>query len=544
MPRVDVTATWVPWTDPRLASASGYAAGVRAPGWYAHVWREFGQAETGTADPARFTAGWQARIAALLRERGRPVSTAAVIEATRLALTLAALRGMAVPGLDEMREGTLAALCHGDEAPWRLIETELVVGRAVGVIDDDVPQMPLAADLARWQRRLGLAPEGLDRELQLDLRTRAGLQKSLLLHRLRLLGVDWGRLTGQGSRGTFRETWVLCWLPEYSVKLAEALVHGTTIEQAAGTAAVVAARATPSLAALAEAVHGCLVAGLPTAARETIALLQARATAASDIGHLAAAVPPLANVLRYGTAREMPTEEVQRLVVTLCESVSAGLVYGCRNLQVQEAVALRGHLDALSRAVVTLDLPATSAGWHAALRRLADDPHGDGGLQGFAVRTLHERGVIPPGTTATYLSRALSRAVEPRAAGAWLDGFLDGAGQLLVYDAVLRGVVDAWLVGLTEADFVGLLPMLRRSTATIDRMERRRVLDDLARTVLAAGPAPVGEPGAAPAALPATVGAPLSNGAPAFAAALPLLSTILGLPRAPDPADAPSSPPV
>src|SRR5262249_39783919 len=147
-----------------------------------------------------------------------------------------------------MREASLATLCEGETAPFRLIEQQLVIGQGVGEIDDAVPQMPLAADLARWQRRLKLKPEALDADVSLDLRSDAGLAQSQLLHLLALINVPWGtpQSTGQ-SRGTFRENWRLRWDPEFSVRLAEALVHGTTVEQAAGNAAVAAAEQAPSL---------------------------------------------------------------------------------------------------------------------------------------------------------------------------------------------------------------------------------------------------------------------------------------------------------
>ena len=62
LPRLKVTATWVPWTDARLASASGYGAGVTSPGWYAHLWKEFERHDAGRdLDPRTFTARWQAR---------------------------------------------------------------------------------------------------------------------------------------------------------------------------------------------------------------------------------------------------------------------------------------------------------------------------------------------------------------------------------------------------------------------------------------------------------------------------------------------------
>lgn len=38
LPKLKVQSTWVPWTYRHLASASGYGAGIDAPGWYEHLW--------------------------------------------------------------------------------------------------------------------------------------------------------------------------------------------------------------------------------------------------------------------------------------------------------------------------------------------------------------------------------------------------------------------------------------------------------------------------------------------------------------------------
>ena len=520
LPKIKVTATWVPWTDTRLA-ASGYGAGVLSPGWYAHLWNELARHDSGgDLSPRVFTARWQTRVAALLRASGRQASTASAIEAARLAETLASLRDLALPGLDEMREASLATLCLGETAPWRLIEAELVIGRTVGEIADDVPQMPLQADLTRWQKRLKLKPEALDREVSLDLRSDAGLAKSLLLHRLNLINVPWGRLTDVGSsRGTFRENWTLRWEPELSVRLAEALVHGTTVEQAAGNAAIASARkAAAPFRDISEAVRGCLLAGLTDAARVTIGILQGAAAASSDVAALAGAIPPLASVLRYGTAREMPAEELRLLVTSLAEAVCAGLAYACRNLQTDEADTLRGRLLELDRSLLLLEDEHLTSDWRRALARLADDAAVHATLRGFAVRALYDQGLLAEAATGGYLSRALSRAVPPGEAGQWLDGFLGNAGQILVHDTVLTGIIDGWISALGEDDFTALLPMLCRAFSSVDRVERRRLLDMLRRPLTSAGVTPDGEP--------TTASEPAS---PGFEAALPLLLTILGI---------------
>jgi len=93
----------VPWTHSRLSYHSGYGAGINSPGWYQHLF------ETDDHVAER----WLAMVAGLLRAEGHPVSSAHLIEATRLADALAALRGRPVPGLAELTEATLSVLCEG-----------------------------------------------------------------------------------------------------------------------------------------------------------------------------------------------------------------------------------------------------------------------------------------------------------------------------------------------------------------------------------------------------------------------------------------------
>ncbi len=79
-------------------------------------------------------------------------------------------------------------------------------------------------DVEQQQKTLRLKPEALDRTLDLDLRQPNDLARSHLLHRLRLIRVPWGKLSGTSgsSKGTFHEIWRLQWQPEFIVALIEA----------------------------------------------------------------------------------------------------------------------------------------------------------------------------------------------------------------------------------------------------------------------------------------------------------------------------------
>jgi hypothetical protein len=522
LPRVKVEISWVPWTETRLAAASGYGAGVTSPGWYGHLWQLF-EGAPNRAAPEFFASSWQAKVAALLRAQGHAAATASVIEAARLALTLAAMRGQPMPGLDDMREATRAVLCHGDETPFRLIETRLIIGEAVGVLDESVPQMPLAADLAAWQRKLRLKPEALEQDIALDLRSDAGFAKSVLLHRLDLMDVAWGRLIDAGAgRGTFREIWRLVWSPELSVKLAEALVHGITIEQAAAGAAIARMTATATIASLADLVHRCLLSDLPETAERCIDRLQAAAVNAVDIASLMRALPPLVAILRYGTARKMPREALSALAKALAVEVNAGIALACSNLDDAAAEDMRQAAAEFDTALTLLGDDHLSEEWTCQLKRLAESAAVVPLIAGLALRRLYDRSASDTGTVTAAFMRALSPTQSPKAVGSWLDGFLGSNAEVMLQDSVLFGLVDSWIEVQQEADFIEILPMLRRAFGGFGATQRRRFL------------AEVDKGQKAERLLPAGASATADN--PGFQKALPLLFTILGLPAKPGPA--------
>jgi len=510
LPRVKVNATWVPWTDSRLASASGYGAGVISPGWYRHLWGLHGG---GTADPSIFAARWQARTAALMRSEGHAASTASAIEAARLALSLAALRELSLPGLAEMRDAAKSALCHGDELALKLVERRLYVGETVGEIDASVPQMPLARDLALWQRKTRLKPEDLETDIRLDLRTEAGLLKSTLLHRLNLINLPWGTLVeADGGRGTFRETWQLSWRPEFSIALAEALVFGVTIEEAASNATLDRAARTSGIAELAGLVRAALVADLEHAATVAISRLQEAAVPSSDITDLMQAVAPLVAILRYGTARKLPEEALRALVIALVVEVNAGARHGSH--QLGEATA-RARLDAMRGYDEALGLFGDDAllqTWRNQLVLMLDDDQVAAPIAGFCLRRLHDLRVWDEDTVAAAFSRHMGGR-PPLLAGGFLESFLSGGAEIVLQDRPLLHLIDAWLCGLGEQDFIEALPLLRRSFTSFDGHARKRLLAEIAK-------------GARETATSDAAGQDDDN--PAFERALPLLLHILG----------------
>ncbi len=362
---------------------------------------------------------------------------------------------------------------------WDDIAAELLVGSAVGAIPAETPLAPLLEDLQRQQKATRLKQKALERALTLDLRSESGLARSTLLHRLNALEVPWGRLTDSGrSRGTFRENWLLRWEPEFAVRLVENLVHGATIAEAAGGRLLEAMRLEPDLGALADLVRSAMVADLPRAADPGIALLERKAALTSDCQALLAALPPMADILRYGEARAGTAEHLAGLMPRIVVQAALALPYAARNLDAEAAATLRSGILAAERAIQLAELEAdVVTTWREALRKLLGDDQATRLVAGAAARLLYEAEQLSADHAAALFARMLSPGTPVAEAAGFFEGFLEGAGQRLIHDAPLRDAVDAWLTGLDEAAFTASLPLFRRVFAALDRSERRRLMD-------------------------------------------------------------------
>lgn len=483
MPKVRTELTWVPWTHRRLARHSGYGAGIESPGWYAHL---FGA-------PDRPVERWMTKVAGLLRDSDRPVSPADVIEAVRLAGTLAALRGRPAVGLAEATDAVRAVMCEGSDVPLALVRDRLVVGEVLGEVPDTAPAVPLQRDLDRQQRTLRLRPEAERRELDLDLRKDTDAARSRLLHRLRLLGVHWGEpAAGRSSTGTFRESWRLRWEPELFVRTAEAGVWGTTVLGAATARAESDAVSSSSLAGVTALAEQCLLAGLTEALPVVMRALSDRAALDTDVGHLADALPALARSLRYGDVRSTDTTALGEVAAGLAERVCVGLPPACTGLDADAAEEAHRRVDAVHTAIGLFAGVVRADGlaerWAAVLHKLSSRDAVAGVIRGRATRLLLDDGRLTDSEAARLMGLALSPGSAPPDAAAWIEGFVGGAeggGLLLVHDERLLGLVDTWLTGIPADTFTGVLPLLRRTFSAYEPAVRR-TLGELVRR----GPGP------------------------------------------------------
>lgn len=468
LPKTKVEATWVPWTYSRLAAESGYGAGVDSPAWYEHLWKRQ------DASLPR----WFARVGAVLREADLDCSSAHLIECVRLSESLAAMRHKPAPGLAELMEAARAIVGMGDDTALRLVRKKLIIGERLGGVPESAPTVPLQRDLQKLQKSLRLKVSPTQENLDLDLRKENDLLRSHLLHRLRLLRVPWGEVTDSRSgKGTFHELWRMQWKPEFAVALIEASPWGGTVEDAASAMARHRAENATDLPTLTHLVKEALLASLSAALATIVQELENRAAVTGDISQLMAAVPPLAQVSRYGDVRQTNSAQVLHVLDGMLTRICIGLPNACASLDDDAATVMSGQITAVHQSVKLLEATEHLPGWLRALTLVADGQGIHGRVAGLCARLLLDEKTEEDseGAVSARMSRALSRGMAPESGAAWLEGFLNQSSMVLLHDDALFRLLDDWVRSLTPDHFTAILPLVRRTFALLASAERRQL---------------------------------------------------------------------
>ncbi len=465
--RVKVEVTWIPWTNERLSYRSGYGAGIRSPGWYELLW---------TA-PDRALIRWIAQAAQLLRAEGRDVSSASVIEAVRLAETLAALRDLSAPGLAEAQEAIQTLLCQGERGPLELIRRRLEIGERLGQVPDETPTVPLQRNVEELQRRLRLKPTTAPQQLELDLRDETDRARSQMLYRLRLLGIAWGEPleVPANKRGTFHEYWQLTWRVDFTLALIGANIWGNTLESAATHFALYQSEHVSELPALSELLERVRLAALPAAFPHVLRRLRSCAALTADVEQMMRAILPLVQIARYGDVRQSDTAQVQEVINALFERVLIGLPSTCRFLDDAAAATLQQSLQQLDASLYTLSEMQMLQAWQALLQRLIHDEMVHPLVRGRCCRLLLDRLLLPETELSRLARLTLSLTTPATQAAAWIEGLLTGnASRLLLLDSLWLAL-DHWLQSLDPEQFISLLPLLRRACRSFSAPERQAI---------------------------------------------------------------------
>jgi hypothetical protein len=245
-----------PYSYQRLDSLTGYESGMPNPGFYHAVWHN---RLTGNTIVCRSLL---AHVAKELRQREQTVSCADLIAVETMARGLATLRGHSEVWRQDLIDGIIGALVKeevegGFTHPFLQAIYHIFRGQERGKLATGTTLPPLVQDIQQQLHEQNLEPQPQQRIVELDLikplekvditfssqpafsTISPFLQKSQLLHRLRILGIsgfrhtDGSDLIGRKDLVKIWEQWTIQWTPEFDASCIEAAIYGATLVDAA-----------------------------------------------------------------------------------------------------------------------------------------------------------------------------------------------------------------------------------------------------------------------------------------------------------------------
>jgi hypothetical protein len=480
----------VPYSYPRLSESSGYGAGNRAPWYYERVYEnalDFNQASLVVL----------VEFATSMRLRGFAVSLADVIEAYRLGVTLAGLRGKAAPGADELAEAACAAITRGEQNPIREFLAPLMIGRRVGRLGSAAGRNSLQREFAEGLRKFGFPQKDELETVTLRLADSTQAAASLFLHRLRVADVPYAAYAGSqsvvskgkqaedeaggyGALTRVREHWQVQWTPATEVALAERVIYGESFAEVCERKLNEALQDTKHAA---DATRLLVDAVLTEALKATARSLDAAERLSStdeDVGSLSLATRTLAGLKSFGSSRPQLTQ--------LAGTVDRLLVGTFTRATLRLPLSLLGDSEATAPArqamVVLQELALSQSGldrvaWFAGLHGVARDESIEPTAAGTAAALLYLARECSDAELRTLLDRRLADTVTPSRSADFLAGFFSVNALVLLKNRDIVAALSAFLSGLSADAFRDTLPALRRAFSVLGSSERRFLLEHL-----------------------------------------------------------------
>lgn len=485
MPRIEANHTLMPYSYYRLSTRAGYGAGNKAPAYYALLWEGLNKGE-----PMYAVYSYLIRLAVYQREKGNPVSSASVIEAVRLAMSLAQLRGGTIASLRDLRDAAQTCIGEGSVSSIILATADTEIGTAIGALPDGVSRTSIQEDFYRQLKDLKLEKyrDITAQDLMLDLRENRrvsseksafiDLHRSFFLHRLRVINVSFAQQqTVSQDNATWSEHWIVRWTPEAEIELVESALKGDTIDGAASFAMKERVENADKMGDIALVIEDACCCGMEKAVGYATAALQRMAVDAASVEDLAKTAQRLSVVVQYGNIRRIdskPLEPIlQQLFYRACLILESACV--CDDTASKTIITVMEQLNSAELAHDFLD----NAEWIKVLNSISERDDLNTKLSGFAAAILLERGSMDTQQLRTEVSRRLSKGIPADLGAGWFEGLAMKNRYALIARLSLWESLNEYLVTLDDEEFKRALVFLRRAFADFSAAEKDQIAENL-----------------------------------------------------------------
>lgn len=485
LPSVKAKATLMPYSYYRLSSRSGYGAGSKAPAYFELLWNSRLSGAVGSSADR-----YLSMIAAYQRENGYAASTAEVIEAKRLADTLAAMRGGKCPNMTDLRDAAITCIGHGSFGEISLACADTEIGTKIGSLPEGTVCTSVQEDFTRQLKDLKLekyrkaSAEDIELDLRENLRVKTeksaflDLNRSFFLHRLRILGISFAETQPRAQdNATWAERWRLQWTPEAEIEIVEASLKGDTVKLAAEYELNFRLHEADSVNGAAVILSDAFDGGLTDCISSAISAIQKQAADCSSAEDTGKTVGTLSAIVRFGSIRRIAAEPIyplmEKLYLRYCLCMPSAAVCD-RNGAEQLIISMAAVNDAcLSHDFLDSDRFITL------LSDIADNNFANPLLSGYSAALLTERGKISSEKLSELIGRRLSAGTPPAEAALWFEGLARRNRRSLISRLSVWEKLCDFVAGLDDDGFKPVLVALRRTFSDFSPAEKSDIAENI-----------------------------------------------------------------
>ena len=483
--RRESNVTLMPYSYYRLSKRTGYGAGNAAPAYYELLWQGFLN-----GDITYHERKYLSSLAKYMREHGGIVSSAQVIEATRLARELAIIRGGSVPTLEDLKDASITCMGGGSFGEMAMGFAETDIGKKIGSVPQDAMQTSIQSDFNSKLKQLKLEKykELVATPLQLDLRENLrvkskdsaflDLNRSFFLYRLVVLGIDFAKIKRSSQdNATWAENWILQWTPEAEIQIVESVLKGDTIADAVAFVLSERLLEATKISEIADVIEDAFNCGLPKIVEGAKRSLDVTANGAIAMCDIADTVSKLSNMISFGDIRKLDREPLIPIVKRLCIRASLMLVgeSACDDIA---AASLAEDIQKIHNVFMVQDFLDESL-WFDKLTELSNRDDLNTKISGLATAILLDAGKIDEPTLRKEVSRRLSVGMPAELGANWFAGLSMRNHYALIGRLTLWESLSEYLDTLDEEEFRRSAVFLRRAFVEYSAKEKDMIAENL-----------------------------------------------------------------
>jgi hypothetical protein len=426
-------------------------------------------------------------LADALRQAGHNASSASVIEAVRLANSLASLHNGSLPILKDLHDAAITCLGQGDLSLVAEALNRTDIGTAMGNLPEGVSQTPVQEDMLRELKRLKLTNyrSAVAQELSLDLRENRSvkseaaafldLNRSTFLHRTTLLNIHFAKQQHLNQQAaTWAEKWTLQWTPEVEIEVVEANLKGETLEIAAAFALHEKLEACTDIWTAAQLIRTACECHLTENFANALGLLQGLITDSGSFREVAGAARELSILTQYGDIRRFDLKPLVPLLQQLFLRASLLLVdaASCDDKAAVELSSAINSMDLTSQEQYEI---VDSELWIGELKKLAWRDDRNAMLSGLAFAILLEHNMVNEEECTKEISRRLSAGIPADIGAGWFEGLASRNRYALLSRIGLWKELDNYVQSMDEDDFFRSVVFLRRAFGAFEANQKNSI---------------------------------------------------------------------